>query len=75
MDNGFHGGSAVKNLPASAKDVDLIPGPARHPGEENGNPSPVFLARRSHGQREPGKLYSSWGCKRVGYRLVTKQQL
>ena len=34
----FPGGSVVKNLPANAGDVDLIPGLGRSPGEGNGNP-------------------------------------
>ena len=34
---GFPGGSVVKNLPANAGDVALIPGLGRSPGEENGN--------------------------------------
>ena len=34
----FTGGSVVKNLPASAGDVGLIPGSGRFPGEGNGNP-------------------------------------
>ena len=29
--------SVVKNLPANAGDMDLIPGSGRSPGEENGN--------------------------------------
>ena len=32
------GASLVKNLPANAVDVDLIPGSERSPGEGNGNP-------------------------------------
>ena len=28
----------VKNMPANARDVDLIPGSGRSPGEGNGNP-------------------------------------
>ena len=32
------GGSVVKNLPANAGDMDLIPGSRRSPGEGNGNP-------------------------------------
>ena len=28
----------VKNMPANAGDVGLIPGPGRSPGEGNGNP-------------------------------------
>ena len=34
---GFPGGSVVKNPPANAGDVDLIPGSGRSPGEGNGN--------------------------------------
>ena len=35
---GFPGGSVVKNPPASAGDVGLIPGSGRSPGEGNGHP-------------------------------------
>ena len=35
---GFPGGSEVKNPPANAADVGLIPGLRRSPGEGNGNP-------------------------------------
>ena len=35
---GFPGGSAVKNLPASAGDIGLIPGLGRSRREGNGNP-------------------------------------
>ena len=34
---GFAGGSVVKNLPASAEDVGLIPGSGRSPGVKNGS--------------------------------------
>ena len=34
----FPGGSVVKNLPANAEDLDLIPGARKSPGEENGKP-------------------------------------
>ena len=34
---GFPGGSVVKNLPANAGDMDLIPGLGGFPGEGNGN--------------------------------------
>ena len=34
----FAGGSAVKNMPSNAEDMDLIPGSGRSPGEGNGNP-------------------------------------
>ena len=35
---GFPGGSAVRNMPANAGDMDSIPGLGRVPGEGNGNP-------------------------------------
>ena len=35
---GFPAGSAVKDLPANAGDVGLIPGSGRSPGGGNGNP-------------------------------------
>ena len=35
---GFSGGSVIKNLPANAGDVGLIPGLGKSPGEGNGNP-------------------------------------
>ena len=34
----FPGGAVVKNLPANAGDVGLIPGSGRSPGEGYGNP-------------------------------------
>ena len=53
----------VKNLPASARDVGLIPGSGRSPGEGNGNPTPVFLPGKVHGQRSLAG-YSPWGRKK-----------
>ena len=35
---GFPGGSVVKNQPANAEDMRLIPGSGRSPREGNGNP-------------------------------------
>ena len=35
---GFPGDSALKNPPANAGDVGLIPGLGKFPGEGNGNP-------------------------------------
>ena len=34
---GFLGGSVIKNTPAHAGDIGLIPGSRRSPGEGNGN--------------------------------------
>ena len=50
------GGSVVKNSPANAGDVGLIPGSGRSPGAGNGNlpvATPVFLPGKSRGQRSP----------------------
>jgi len=35
---GFPNGSVIKNLPANAGDLGLIPGSGRFPGLGNGNP-------------------------------------
>jgi len=35
---GFPDGSELKNPPANAGDVGLVPGSGRSPGEGNGNP-------------------------------------
>ena len=35
---GLSGGSVVRNLPANAGDMDLVPGWGRSPGGGNGNP-------------------------------------
>ena len=50
----------------------MIPGSVRSPEEGNGNPTPVFLPGKSHGQRSLAG-YSLWGHKRVGCDLETKQ--
>ena len=72
VSTGFPGGSVVKNLPANAGDMGLIPGSGRSPGEGKWQPTPVFLPGKSHGQRSLVG-YRPWVC-RVGCDLVTKQQ-
>ena len=55
----------VKNPPANAGgagDMGSNPGSGRSPGGGNGNPTPVFLPRESHGQRSL-EGYSPWGHK------------
>ena len=62
---GFPDGSVVKNLRANAedtRDASSIPGSGRSPEGGNGNPTPVFLLGKSHGQRSLVS-YSSWGHK------------
>ena len=49
MHEGFPGGSVVKNLSTTARDLGLIPGSGRSPGEGSG--TPVFLPGESLGQR------------------------
>ena len=51
----------VKNPPANAGDMGLIPRSGRSPGEQNASHSSV-LARESPGQRSLAG-YSPWGCK------------
>ena len=48
---GFPGGSAVKNQPANAGDVGLIPGLGRSPGGGHGNPLQYSCLGNPHGQR------------------------
>ena len=62
---GFPGGSVVKNLPVHAREVGLIPGSGRSPGEGNGNHSSI-LAWKIPWTEKPGGL-QSMGSKRVGH--------
>ena len=48
---GFLGGSVIKNPPANAGDMDLIPGLGSSPGEGNDNPLWYSCLGKSHGQR------------------------
>ena len=58
----------VKNPPANAGDigdVGLIPGLERFPSlRRKWKPTPVFLPRKSHEQRNPTG-YSPWDCKEL----------
>ena len=60
-----------KESACNAGDVCSVPGSGRY--GEKWQPTPVLLPGKSHGQ---GSLVdcSSWGCKRVGHDLATKQQ-
>ena len=59
----FPGGSAVKNPPASAGDVRLIPGLGRSSGGRNGNPVQYSCLGNPHGQRSLVG-YSPWSWVR-----------
>ena len=52
----------VKNPPADAGDVGLIPGLGRAPGEGTATYSSI-LAGKFHGQKEPGGLQSTGSQK------------
>ena len=58
----------VKNAPANAGETGLVPGLGRSSGKGNGNPTPVFLPGKPHGQ---GSLmsYSPWGGKEFNETL------
>ena len=62
---GFLGDSVVKNPHANARDVGLITGSGRSPGERNGYPLQYFCLENP---MDVGVywLYSSWDC-RVGH--------
>ena len=62
----------VKNSLANAGDVGSIPGFGTIPWRRKWQSTPVFLARKSHGQRSQVG-YSPWGC-RVRHDLVTKHK-
>ena len=67
---GFPGGLVVKNPPASAGDVSLIPWSGRFPDKEMATHSSI-LAQEIPWAEEPGRL-PSMGGKRVGHDLLTK---
>ena len=64
------GGSDGKESPCNVGDPGLILGSGKMPWRRKWQHTPVFLFGESLGQRSPVG-YSPWGCKRVGYDLVT----
>ena len=69
---GFPGGSVVKNLPANAGDVILIPGSGRSPGEGNGKLLQYSCLENPMDRGAWGATVH--GIARIGHDLVTKQQ-
>ena len=69
---GFPGGSVVNNPSAKARDVGLILGWGRSPGEGNDNPLQYSCLEISWPE-EPGGLQSA-GSQGVGQNLGAKQQ-
>ena len=68
--------SAVKNLPANAEDISLIPGLGRSPGGGNSNPLGYSCLKNSMDRGAWGN-YSSCGCKELdtSERLSTAQHI
>ena len=67
---GFPGGLVVKNPLADAGDTGSVPGLGRSPGGD-GNP----LQYSCPGNPVDGGAWrATYGCKRVGHDLATKQQ-
>ena len=67
----------VKNPPANvgdAGDTSAIPGLEKSPGGGNGNPTPVFLPEKSHGQKIPAGD-SPWGLKELDTTEYTYMHL
>ena len=65
----------VRNSPVNAgitRDTGLIPESGRSPGGGNGNPLPVFLSGKLHGQMSLAG-YSPWG-HRVGHDRATEHK-
>ena len=73
---GFPGGSVVKNLPANAGDMGLIPGSGRFPGEGNDNPLQYSCLENSMYRGAWRATIHEWGGegKRVRHNWATKQQ-
>ena len=67
---GFPGGSDGKEYSCNERDMGLIPGLERLPGEGHGNPFQYSCLENFHGQRKLGG-YSPWGY-RIGHDWVTK---
>ena len=63
----------VKNLPANAGDLGLIPGLGRSPREGNGNPL-QYSRLRNATDRGAWRAIVHGVAKRVSHELATKQQ-
>ena len=66
---GFPWGWVVKNLPANARDVGLIPCSWRSPGEGNGNPPQYSCLKNPLGP----DVLPSMGLQRLRHDLVTEE--
>ena len=71
---GFPGGLGVKNWPADAGDVHLIPGLGRLPGEGHGDPLQSSCPGNPMDRGAWRAMYNPWGRKNTRYDLATKQR-
>ena len=69
---GFPGGSVVKNPPARAGDVGLIPGSGKYLGE--GNDNPLQYSCLGNPMARGAWQATVHGVAKSGHDLVTKQQ-
>ena len=67
----FLGGSVVKNPPANAGDVGLLPGSGRYARERNGSPLQYSCLRNPRVRGAWWATSMEW--QRVGHDLVTEQ--
>ena len=65
---GFPGGSVLKNLPANAGDLGLIPGLGRSPGKGNGHPPQNSCL----GNPMDRGAWQSMGLQRARHDLATE---
>ena len=70
---GFPGGSVVKNPPANARDLGLIPGLGKSPGVGSGNPL-QYSCLGNLLDKEPGE-FQSMGLQRVRQDLAAEHRL
>ena len=69
---GFPGGSVVKNPPANAGDLGLIPGSERSSGEASGNP--LQYSCLGNPKNRGAWQATVYGVARIRHNLATKQQ-
>ena len=70
LNRGFPGGSDSKESTCNTRDLDLVSGVGRSPGEWHGHSLQYSYLENPHGQRSP-RLHSM-GTKRIGHNWATK---
>ena len=69
--SGFPASSVVQNLPANTRDLGLIPGSGRSPGEGNGNP---FQYSRPENPMDGGAWRATIHAASKSHDFITEQQ-